>query len=253
MTVADHEVAADWRAFFAHPEYPRLVSAILTEERTRDELAALTRAADLGPGVTVLDLGCGQGRLSVPLAALGCRVTGLDASPQLLGRAAAAAAAAQVRVDFVRADMKDLSDAGRYDVVLNIGTAFGYAPGAEHAQTLAAVRRALRPGGTLVLDTENRERLVRANGRMSFDRMGTTVHCERSYDFHTGRWRESLRWEHDGLEQKAEYTLRLYTVAELVEALGRAGFDRIEAWGDLAGSPYGPESPRTVLRAQAAL
>ncbi|GAA3727818.1 class I SAM-dependent methyltransferase [Plantactinospora mayteni] len=253
MTVTERaDAARQWRAFFADPEYPRLVGGILTEQRTRAELAALDTAVELSPGTRVLDLGCGQGRLSVPLAARGCEVVGLDGSAALLAHARAAADAAGVRIEFVHADMRDLAHADRFDVVLNMGTAFGYAPESDHQPTLAAVRRALRPGGTLLLDTENRDRMVRADRRISFDRAGTTVECDRSYDPYTGRWHEVLRWRHDGRTHRAEYSLRLYTVAELVAALRSVGFTEVDAWGDLAGTPYELDSPRTVLRARAA-
>ena len=54
-----------------------------------DDLAALTEATDAGPpsfaaGMTVLDLGCGAGRLANPLAARGCVVTAVDESPEML-------------------------------------------------------------------------------------------------------------------------------------------------------------------------
>jgi 2-polyprenyl-3-methyl-5-hydroxy-6-metoxy-1,4-benzoquinol methylase len=52
-------------------------------------------AADLGcgPGGLVLDAGCGSGNWSVPLAAAGHRVRGLDVSPRMVTAARAAAAA----------------------------------------------------------------------------------------------------------------------------------------------------------------
>ncbi|HEX5206143.1 MAG TPA: class I SAM-dependent methyltransferase [Actinoplanes sp.] len=240
----------DWQSFFSHDEYPRLVSAILTEERTRAEVAGLRERLALGPGVRVLDLGCGQGRIAVPLARLGCAVTGLDGCAPLLDRARRAAAQAGVEIELIHADMADLDRVDEFDVVLNLGTAFGYAAESGHEPTLRAAARALRPGGTLLLDTENRERMVRSPRAIAFERDGTTVHCERSFDLVSSRWTESLSWVHDGRAEHASYSLRLYTATELITALAAAGFDpAVEAWGDLAGHPYALDSLRMVLRA----
>src|SRR3546814_3532812 len=53
------------------------------------------------PGMEVLDLGCGHGRIANRLAERGCRVTGLDLSPTFLKRAGEDAAALGVTVDYV--------------------------------------------------------------------------------------------------------------------------------------------------------
>ena len=54
----------------------------------------------------IFELGCGTGRLSVPLAKLGHSVTGLDCSEELLVRARSAATAEGVEVEFVHADAR---------------------------------------------------------------------------------------------------------------------------------------------------
>ena len=58
-------------------------------------------AAELRPGMSVLDLACGHGELANRLAARGCQVTGLDSSAVFLDRARAEAAAAGVSADYV--------------------------------------------------------------------------------------------------------------------------------------------------------
>ncbi len=67
---------------------------------------------------TALDLGCGTGDTSIYLAGRGWRVTGVDFIPRALDKARAKARAENVTVDFVRADVTRLSQAG-------IGAGFG--------------------------------------------------------------------------------------------------------------------------------
>jgi 2-polyprenyl-3-methyl-5-hydroxy-6-metoxy-1,4-benzoquinol methylase len=63
----------------------------------------------------ILDVGCGTGRHAVELAKRGYEVVGLDLSETLLGKARAKAAEAGVRIDFIRADARDLRFDAAFD------------------------------------------------------------------------------------------------------------------------------------------
>ena len=64
-------------------------------------------------GGPVLDLACGSGRFTIPLANAGIEVVGLDFSPAMLECARAKATAAQLQIDWVQADMRDFDLGGR--------------------------------------------------------------------------------------------------------------------------------------------
>ena len=105
-----------------------------------------------GPGVRVLDLGCGPGLFAERLARLGCHVTGVDVSRGSLAHARAAAERAGLAIDYRRADFLELADVGCYDLVLQAyGELSTFAP-AVRDDLLARVRRALVPGGAFVFD-----------------------------------------------------------------------------------------------------
>ena len=79
---------------------------------------------------SVLDVGCGYGRIAIPLAVAGFTVSGLDLSPTMIAAARQNAASADVTIEFVVASMTDLPyEAGSFDVVLCLWTAF-YEPAA---------------------------------------------------------------------------------------------------------------------------
>jgi 2-polyprenyl-3-methyl-5-hydroxy-6-metoxy-1,4-benzoquinol methylase len=245
------ETSERWQDFFAHPAYVRFASQILDPARTEAEVEGLERLVPIQPGTRVLDLGCGYGRFSLPLARLGCDVTALDASCTQLELARAAAEGEGLRMSFVRADMRDLDIVGGFDVVLLLGTALGYVDDPDGDQTaVATAARALAPGGALVIDTENREPKLRAAPQVWF-RMGEALlWAERDYDHLTGRWTERMEWENGGGRDVAEYRLWLYTAAELRRMLIAAGLTVDGLWGSLDGRPYEDTSPRTVLRAR---
>ena len=128
---------AGWRASTLGRITDRLEDALL-----RDLLGDVA-------GRAVLDLGCGDGKLAVRLAALGARVVGLDADPAMLRAAASRAAAAGVSVQFAtgRAEVLPFM-AGRFDLVVAV-TVLCFVPDAEAA--FREITRVLRPGGAVVI------------------------------------------------------------------------------------------------------
>ncbi|HZB90673.1 MAG TPA: bifunctional 2-polyprenyl-6-hydroxyphenol methylase/3-demethylubiquinol 3-O-methyltransferase UbiG [Stellaceae bacterium] len=124
----------------------------------RDRLAAHfgrdARAMRPFAGLRLLDIGCGGGLVSEPLARLGFAVTGIDAGEAMLEVARGHAAASGVAVDYRRGTAEDLAAGGeRFDAVLALEVV-------EHVAApelfLAAAARLVRPGGALVAATINR-------------------------------------------------------------------------------------------------
>jgi SAM-dependent methyltransferase len=101
----------------------------------------------------LLELGCGTGRVAIPLAEAGLRVTGVDLSPAMLGRARERAGGLALRL--VEGDMRTLDLGERFGVVLvPLGGLQHMATAAEVASALATVARHLAPGGRAVIDVE---------------------------------------------------------------------------------------------------
>ena len=115
--------------------------------------------SDFAPlkGKTAIDVGCGAGLLTEPLARLGARATGLDAAPENIGAALAHAEAVGLDIDYIAGGIESL--AGRtFDLVVSMEVIEHVADTAAFAQGLAD---ALAPGGLMVLSTPNRTMLSR--------------------------------------------------------------------------------------------
>jgi len=143
---------------------------LLDDPGDLDLYLALADRAD-GP---ILELAAGTGRLAVPLAEAGHRVTAVDLDPAMLGRARDRAAAAGVgadRLTLVEADLIGLRlpDAGTYQlaiIALNSLMLLGTRAGQRAAlETMAAH---LAPGGIAVVDVwlPDAEDLARFDGRV---------------------------------------------------------------------------------------
>lgn len=115
--------------------------------------AFIVETLALAPGMTVLDAGCGPGRLTLPLArGVGPtgRVVALDIQPEMLARARAKTeAAGQANVEFVAAALGDGKlPANHFDRAVLV-TVLGEIP--DRAAALAALFDALKPGGLLAI------------------------------------------------------------------------------------------------------
>jgi SAM-dependent methyltransferase len=121
------------------------------EALTTPPAGALVRFAGLRAGSRVLDVGCGTGVVAVTAARIGCAVTGLDLSPDLLARARENSALAGVEVAWHEGDAEALpfEDASFDAVVSQYGHIFAPRPDVVTRQML----RVLRPGGTVAFST----------------------------------------------------------------------------------------------------
>jgi 2-polyprenyl-6-hydroxyphenyl methylase/3-demethylubiquinone-9 3-methyltransferase len=112
------------------------------------------RASRPFAGLRLLDIGCGGGLVSEPLARLGFAVTGIDAGDEMLEVARGHAAASGVAVDYRKTTAEDLAASGAtYDAVLALEVVEHVA---DPGLFLAAAARLVRPGGAFIGATINR-------------------------------------------------------------------------------------------------
>jgi 2-polyprenyl-6-hydroxyphenyl methylase/3-demethylubiquinone-9 3-methyltransferase len=109
-------------------------------------------------GRTALDVGCGAGLLTEPLARMGAMATGLDAAPENIAAATLHAEGQGLTIDYRHGSVETLDAGERFDLVCSMEVI-------EHVSDPAAfvdgLRRALAPGGLLLLSTPNRTALSR--------------------------------------------------------------------------------------------
>ena len=105
-------------------------------------------------GLTILDVGCGGGLISEPLARMGATVTGIDASDRNIGTAEAHAAESGLSIEYQAIPVEELADKGRaFDAVIALEIVEHVADLSLFAKYCAALTR---PGGLLVFATLNR-------------------------------------------------------------------------------------------------
>ena len=243
----------DWDAVFDET-YLQTYLPQASDERSREQALAAAALAEVEPGAEILDCPCGFGRHSIPLARAGYRVTGLDRSPTQL-------AEAENRSDgsdnprFLRGDYRQLPFAdASFDAVLTLFSSLGYLERAEDVGVLRELRRALRPGGALIVETAHRDAMAKSAQPHSWERLpdGSLYLEERTWDWAKGTietYRVIVSPSGERIERP--YVLHIYSAKEWIEMLREAGFERAEAFGAWDGAtPATPDAWRLILRAR---
>lgn len=177
-----HEFTATTKPVSARPEpdgaaFARYYDLDVAEERDDiDTYLALASAAD-GP---ILELACGTGRICIPLAAAGHRITGIDRDHHMLDRARAAwerltreaIAASSGHLELAHGDITNVRLGGRFDlVILAFNSLLLLAGEGERAKSLSTMRAHLTDDGRAVLEIwqPSREDLELYDGRVIHD------------------------------------------------------------------------------------
>ena len=213
------------------------------------QMVWLWEKLSLAAGHVVLDVTCGPGLYAVDLAGRGCHVTGIDFGPAAIAYARELAAAQGVSelCTFVQQDVREMAvPAEAFDAALLLYGQLAVLERAEARALLAAVAAALKPGGRLVVELLNQERVDKQDSTWWFtDDKG--LWGERPF-LHLGEryWlaAESLSMERFHIidletGQMDEILLcdQTYSVDEMSGILRAAGFGAVDVYPAWAGVP----------------
>lgn len=231
-------------------DYLHFYGGLLTDERSDADTELIWRLLDVEPGMAVLDLACGHGRIANRLAERGCRVTGLDATPLFLDRARRDAAARGLDVEYVHGDMRKLPWYDRFDRVISWFTSYGYFDDEGNREVLRQAAGALKPGGQLLLDLNNRDWIIRNFLPDRVTAQGDDMMVDRTVlDPLTGTAQTERIIIRDGRIRRTSFVVRLFTFTELRDWLLDAGFSEVRAYGEEA-TPLSTGSRRMTVIAR---
>ncbi len=227
-----------WETFFSGLWLD--VQRVFRAARTTAEADFIERVLHVRPGAAVLDVPCGEGRLSLELASRGYRVTGVDITKAVLEDARRMASERRLEATWHRRDMRDLPWQEAFDGAFCFWGSFGYFDDEGNKAFLAAVARTLKPGGRFVIDMPNvAEALLPKFQERNWWPVGEIFMLEeRRYDHVRSRIDIDWTFVKSGQVEKKTSSMRVYTYGELCQLLTGAGFTGFDAFSSLAGDPF---------------
>lgn len=212
------------------------------------EVAALQKLTGLSFG-RVLDLCCGPGRHSIPLARQGAEVTAVDRSRFLLEKARSRAGLETLNIEWVQEDMRTFVRPSRFELVINLFTSFGYFGDVD--EDLAVLRNvfcSLVLGGLFVIDVIGKEIVARGFAPNVVEKRedGTMLVKTREITDNWYRIRSHWLLIRDREVTHIHFDHALYSGRELVDLLKRTGFENVKLFGSLQGDPYDLNARRLV-------
>jgi SAM-dependent methyltransferase len=201
----------------------------------------------------VLELACGTGRLTIPIARDGHEIVGLDASPAMLDAARCKAKQARVRgATFVRADMRSFALGGRFALVIVSCNSLAHLTTNDDLKAcFSRIREHLRQGAIVAFDIVNPDVTSLARSASEAVCLDTVLGCRgisvretADYDpvtqIRTANWRVREDQQPDRI--LAPLCQRQIFPQELLLLLEATELKLVARYGDFDRGPFSGES-----------
>lgn len=210
------------------------------------------------PPTLVLDLACGTGKMTLELARRGYDMTGVDYSPEMLDRARSSAEREGLDVLWLCQNMCELELYGTVDfAVCCLDSINHLTRPKELDKCLSLVHNYLIPDGIFVFDVNGRYKFenIYADNAYVLDEDGAMCVWQNYYDenkkicdFYITLFKEEKDGRYERFDEVQKE--RMYTLAQIKKALGRAGLEFIGAYADFDFGEGSDDSERIYIVAK---
>lgn len=209
-------------------------------------------------GEPVLEIACGTGRVTIPLAEKGIDIVGLDLAETMLDEARRKAARKNLEIEWVRADARNFDLGRKFRTIFIPFNSLAHFKTRKDAEGLfGSVKDHLSEGGRFIIDYFNPdlEILTRKPSEMypnteftDDDGRKVEVTENNSYDCATQVNRIKWHYRVEGVEKfSIDLNMRIFFPAELEALLHCNGFAVEFRYGDYKGTPFSSDSPKQIL------
>ena len=246
--------ASDW---FIDKDYWKANRLFIWNKKSIEKSAIcasdISKLLEIKPGESILDLACGFGRYSIPLAKLGYSVTGVDLNESFIQEASEKANEMNLNAQFDCADMREYIKPAGFDNIIIMYNSFGYFQDPEDdRKVIQNCYQSLKPGGKLILHSVTRELILENNrsklSRYWFEENDGTIRLQESMNNDDFTW-STIRWILIKGTERQEYTygMRVYSTSEYIDLFISAGFVNPKTFGGISGRSYDKAKDHLVL------
>ena len=212
------------------------------------------------PPKRLLDVACGSGGYSVALAKAGYSVTAVDLDEKMVELAKAKTLKEGLGIKVLACNMLDIGKQFRgasFDLVFCIGNSIVHLGSKKDILgALSQMLSVLKPGGTLVLQIINYDRIMKyhVSGLPAIVDKDIGLEFTRNYIYDKNKgiinFNTLLTVDGAGGRETYENSIELFPLlsGDMAELMKKAGFSGVEMYGDFVGSPYNDESYMLVVK-----
>lgn len=210
------------------------------------------------PHGPVLEVACGTGRLTFPIAQEGVDITGLDISRPMLERARQRSAEQGLKIDWIEQDCRQMHLDRPYALIFSATNAMQHLLDVESVCAfIQSARQALQLGGRLILDVFNPSlsKLIRPLDEVHLhktlqdhDGSSITVDVASQYQADTQILHFDLTYLRDAQVIRTKHVnMRVFFPQELLALCQLNGLRVIERFGSYEETPFQADSPKQIL------
>ena len=205
----------------------------------------------------ILELCCGTGRLTIPIAKDGYSICGVDYTPSMLEQAKMKAIEAELVIDFIEADIRTLDLQEKFDLIfIPFNSIHHLYRNEDLFNALGCVRNHLKAGGLFLLDCFNpniqyivESEKVQAVIAEYTTNDGRRVLIKQSMHYESASQINRIKWQYfidDKFHSVQNMDMRLFFPQELNSYLKQIGFNIIHKFGDFTGGDFDDSSEKQI-------
>lgn len=206
----------------------------------------------------VLELCCGTGRLTIPIAKEGYRITGVDIMASMLEKAKAKARESDLIINFIEADIRQLNLSEKFDLIfIPFNSIHHLYQNEDLFNTFMVVKKHLKEGGLFLLDCYNPDIAFIANNQKEAIETasyttdnGKNVRIKQKMRYESHSQVNRIEWHYyiDGeFDSNQNLDMRMYYPQELDSYLKWHDFEITEKFGDFDETAFANDSPKQIF------
>lgn len=235
----------EWFVEWFNSPYYHLLYEYRNDKEAEFFIDNITSQIKLAAGAKLIDVCCGKGRHAVYLNKKGFDVTGVDIAAESIEQASKFR---NKTLAFYVHDMRKPFKENYFNAAFNLFTSFGYFDNiTEETKMLLSINNALKPGGILVIDYLNSEKICSISQPDEVKTINN-IHFSISKKVIENIIIKTIEVDDNGTKKHYNEKVRLFTLSDFEMLLTNSGFKLISTFGDYNLNPYNnSQSDRLIL------